>query len=122
MSQVAYEVGIGRATLYKYFPDIESIVLARHEEHVAEHLVRLKVRRDGEGTAAERLLLVLREYAEICFLRGRHGSTELAALLHGGDHASDAMDHHGRAPGRRPLAPAFAATGPRWTPPWLAFS
>ena len=92
MSQVAHEVGIGRATLYKYFPDVESILLAGHDDHVAAHIERLKLLRDGEGTAAERLILVLREFAEICFLRGRLGSTELVALLHGGEHVRDALD------------------------------
>ncbi len=31
MSQIAEETGIGRATLYKYFPDVEAILLAWHE-------------------------------------------------------------------------------------------
>jgi AcrR family transcriptional regulator len=35
MSQIAEEAGIGRATLYKYFPDVEAILLAWHERHVA---------------------------------------------------------------------------------------
>lgn len=31
MSRIAKESGIGLATLYKYFPDVESILLAWHE-------------------------------------------------------------------------------------------
>ncbi len=31
MSQIAAQSGIGRATLYKYFPDVEAILLAWHE-------------------------------------------------------------------------------------------
>lgn len=31
MSRIAEEIGIGRATLYKYFPDVEAILLAWHE-------------------------------------------------------------------------------------------
>src|SRR5580765_2136053 len=38
MSQIAEKTGIGRATLYKYFPDIDAILTAWHERHVAEHL------------------------------------------------------------------------------------
>src|SRR5260370_17236908 len=38
MSQIAEETGIGRATLYKYFPDVESILVAWHQPHVAHHL------------------------------------------------------------------------------------
>jgi AcrR family transcriptional regulator len=41
MSQIAKESGIGRATLYKYFPDIESILAAWHERHIGGHLHHL---------------------------------------------------------------------------------
>jgi len=34
MSQIAEETGIGRATLYKYFPDVEAILLAWHERQI----------------------------------------------------------------------------------------
>ncbi|MEP7020668.1 MAG: helix-turn-helix domain-containing protein, partial [Pseudonocardiales bacterium] len=30
MSRIAEETGIGRATLYKYFPDVEAIMTAWH--------------------------------------------------------------------------------------------
>ncbi|MGH9199575.1 MAG: TetR/AcrR family transcriptional regulator, partial [Acidimicrobiia bacterium] len=30
MSQIAEDTGIGRATLYKYFPDVEAILSAWH--------------------------------------------------------------------------------------------
>ncbi|HET7480249.1 MAG TPA: helix-turn-helix domain-containing protein, partial [Rubrobacteraceae bacterium] len=38
MSRIAEETGIGRATLYKYFPDVEAVLLAWHERHVTGHL------------------------------------------------------------------------------------
>ena len=38
MSQIAEETGIGRATLYKYFPDVEAILIAWHERQIARHL------------------------------------------------------------------------------------
>ena len=38
MSQIAVATGVGRATLYKYFPDIEAILVAWHERHVGCHL------------------------------------------------------------------------------------
>src|ERR1039458_1901512 len=41
MSKIAAEAGIGRATLYKYFPDLESILIAWHERQVASHLEQL---------------------------------------------------------------------------------
>lgn len=31
MSAIAERTGVGRATVYKYFPDVESIMLAWHE-------------------------------------------------------------------------------------------
>ena len=34
MSQIAEKTGIGRATLYKYFADVEAILLAWHERPI----------------------------------------------------------------------------------------
>ena len=83
MSQIAEETGIARATLYKYFPDIEAILVAWHERQIARHLDYLG---DLAATAAdplERLTRVLEEYA---FIQNEHGRTELGALLHRGEH------------------------------------
>src|SRR5713226_8827892 len=41
MSQIAKETGIGRATLYKYFPSVEAILVAWHERHIGAHLEHL---------------------------------------------------------------------------------
>ncbi len=38
---LAAETGIGRATLYKYFSDVEAILAAWHARHVARHLEHL---------------------------------------------------------------------------------
>ncbi len=82
MSQIAGKTGIGRATLYKYFPNVESILLAWHERQISGHLEYLAKVRDKAGNAGERLEAVLAAYALISHKRhGRHGS-ELAALLH----------------------------------------
>ena len=69
MSQIAEQAGIGRATLYKYFPDVEAIVLAWHERHVAGHLQSLADVRDQAGDAGERLEAVLGAYALISHQR-----------------------------------------------------
>jgi AcrR family transcriptional regulator len=37
MSQVAERAGIGRGTLYSYFPDVEHILLAWHDQEVARY-------------------------------------------------------------------------------------
>jgi AcrR family transcriptional regulator len=92
MSEVAEEAGIGRATLYKYFPDVESILVAWHHRHVAAHLEQLAALRDGPGDAGSRLRAVLDAYASICQQRERHG-TDVAVLLHRGGEAGRAEEH-----------------------------
>ena len=90
MSQIAREAGIGRATLYKYFPDVEAVLLAWHERHVAAHLERLAQLRNAPGDASGRLQAVLETYAVSQY--ERHAS-ELAALLHRDEHAMHAEAH-----------------------------
>src|SRR3990172_8477120 len=79
MSQIAEKTGIGRATLYKYFPDVEAILVAWHERQITGHLEHLAEVRDQVGDAGERLEAVLEAYALIS--HERH-NIELAALLH----------------------------------------
>ncbi|GAA1013370.1 TetR/AcrR family transcriptional regulator [Streptomyces thermogriseus] len=90
MSQLAEKAGIGRATLYKYFSDVEAVLLAWHERQVAGHLQQLTEVAHQGGTALERLEAVLGAYADIA--RRRHGG-ELAALLHHGEHVTHAERH-----------------------------
>ena len=90
MSQIAEASGIGRATLYKYFPDIDTILVAWHERHVAMHLAQLAELRDRPGRAVDRLEAVLHAFAMIS--QQRH-DTELAAMLHRGAHVARAQDH-----------------------------
>ncbi len=90
MSQIAEQAGIGRATLYKYFPDVEAILLAWHERHVAGHLRQLAQLARQPGSAAERLEAVLEAYGLIQY--ERHG-TKIAALLHRGEHVAQAEQH-----------------------------
>jgi AcrR family transcriptional regulator len=94
MSQIAQETGIGRATLYKYYPDVESILVAWHERLVAEHIRQLTELRDRTDlTASERLAVVLERYALILY---EHQGSELAALLHQGPHFDRAQQHLNR--------------------------
>ena len=90
MSQIAEETGIGRATLYKYFPDVEAILLAWHERHVAAHVEQLAQLRSKPGAAAERLEAVLEAYA---LIQHEHQPTELTTLLHRGEHVARAQQH-----------------------------
>ena len=87
MSQIAEETGIGRATLYNYFPDVEAILFAWHERQVAHHLDYLAELARRAGGAAERLEAVLEAYALIVY---EHRGTEAAALLHRGEHVARA--------------------------------
>jgi AcrR family transcriptional regulator len=82
MSQIAEETGIGRATLYKYFSDVEAILLNWHERQVAGHLDFLAQVRDEAGNAGERLEAVLGAYALISYESHGHHDAELAAFLH----------------------------------------
>jgi AcrR family transcriptional regulator len=85
MSQIAEVTGIGRATLYKYFPDVEAILLAWHERQVASHLDELAAVRDRAGSAGDRLKGVLEAYALISHASHGHHDSELAAFLHRDD-------------------------------------
>jgi AcrR family transcriptional regulator len=83
MSQIAEQAGIGRATLYKYFPDVEAIVLAWHERQVGGHLAQLAEIRAANDDPVERLHAALTAYAFISRHRGAHPG-DLAAFLHRG--------------------------------------
>jgi len=82
MSQIAEQAGIGRATLYKYFPDIESILLAWHDRQITAHLAYLAKVRDQTAGIGERLQSVLEAYALISHESRGHHDSELAAFLH----------------------------------------
>lgn len=97
MSQLALRAGIGRATLYKYFRDIDAILLAWHERQVSGHLEELRTIGERDAPALERLEAVLQAYAGMS--RARHGG-ELAALLHRTEHVAHAQSHlHGSLEG-----------------------
>jgi len=89
MSEIAEKTGIGRATLYKYFPDVESILVAWHERHVSRHLQHLADVRDQAGrNPTERLQAVLEAFALISY---EQHDGELAGLLHRGAHMARAQ-------------------------------
>jgi len=90
MSQIAQATGIGRATLYKYFPDVESIMMAWHERQIAGHLDELAAVRGRTDDPAAALRAVLQQYAMI---QHDHRGHELAATLHRGAHMVHARKH-----------------------------
>ena len=88
MSQIAAATGIGRATLYKYFPDVEAILVAWHERQIALHLRQLAAARDAASGPAGQLEAVLTAFA---LIQHEHHGTELpVSLLHRGEHVTRA--------------------------------
>lgn len=91
MSQIAENVGIGRATLYKYFPDVESMLAAWHERQVGAHLEHLKALNMGQVSTGKRLKAVLESYALMLHEQRDAHATELAIQLHSGEHVAHAQ-------------------------------
>ncbi len=80
MSAIAERAGIGRATLYKYFPDVESILLAWHDRDFAGHLNRLTALSEADD-------VTLQDVAEfVCTQRRSHprrkGADVVGTLAH----------------------------------------
>jgi len=90
MTQVAEESGIGRATLYKYFTDLESILVAWHDRHVTGHLQELTALADQAGDVSARLKAVLEGYA---LIQHKRMASEVGALLHRDQHVGRAQQH-----------------------------
>ena len=90
MSEIAEETGIGRATLYKYYRDVEAILFAWHERLIAAHLEQLATLAHKPGPAWKRLEAVLEAFAGI--QRHQHDN-DFAALLHRGNHVAHAEQH-----------------------------
>lgn len=89
MAQIAEQTGIGRATLYKYFPDVEAILVAWHGRHVADHLDRLAAARDAVTEPDARLRAVMAAYAHVVHeMSKQHHGTELTALVHRDKHVA----------------------------------
>jgi AcrR family transcriptional regulator len=87
MSQIAERAGIGRATLYKYFPDVEAILVAWHDRHVTAHLEHLAAVRNRANNPVQRLRAVLEAYAFIAHNMSQHRrGTEFDALVHRDEH------------------------------------
>lgn len=88
MSKVAERTGIGRATLYKYFPDVEAILIAWHQRQITGHLAQLTEARDAAADPDGQLEAVLEAYA---LHQRQHQGSGLAALLHKGEHVTRAQ-------------------------------
>jgi AcrR family transcriptional regulator len=89
MARIAEQTGIGRATLYKYFPDVDAILHAWHQRQITNHLTRLDQVGQNVSEPAPRLEAVLRAYAHIAHQTRRHRDTDLGRLLHRDEQLAD---------------------------------
>lgn len=90
MARIAQEAGIGRATLYKYFSDVEGILSSWHRRQINTHLESLERIRDQRATPLQALEAVLTTYGENI----RHGHDHaFVALLHAMPHVREAHGH-----------------------------
>ncbi len=87
MARIAQTTGIGRATLYKYFGDVEQILTAWHQRQVTHHLQSLQ-----EARAEAKDPLAALENVLLTYARNRqHGHGQaLAAFLHTLPHVGSA--------------------------------
>jgi AcrR family transcriptional regulator len=90
MARIAQETGIGRATLYKYFKDVEEILASWHRRQVAAHLEDLEAVRSRHPDPVRALEAVLLAYAAHS-AHDHHGS--LGRLLHALPHVDEAHRH-----------------------------
>jgi AcrR family transcriptional regulator len=90
MSQIAKDTGIGRATLYKYFPDVEAVLVAWHERMINQHLGQLHAALDKSRDPLKALRTALETYGHATQAQRGHA---LAAQLHSFPHAKSASLH-----------------------------
>jgi AcrR family transcriptional regulator len=93
MSEIAEATGIGRATLYKYFSDVEAILVAWHGRQIHGHFARLAAVRDRAASPGQSLESVLEAYAFIARESRGHPDAELTAFLHRDAQISRAQRH-----------------------------
>jgi AcrR family transcriptional regulator len=78
MSTIAARVGIGRATLYKYFPDLESILIAWHTRNFGHRLAHVEALSESTSVTLHDVMTFVRTQRE---RHRRHGPTDLLATL-----------------------------------------
>jgi AcrR family transcriptional regulator len=91
MSQIAEKTGIGRATLYKYFPDVDTILHAWHARQISTHLQQLAEVGEKVDDPGRRLEAVLQAYALVSQRTRNHRDAELVSFLHHDEHVDGAQ-------------------------------
>lgn len=95
MSKIAETARIGRATLYRYFSDIEAVLRSWHSDQITRHLEELAAVR-VRSAPEERLGDVLQAYAVLSRRSHPHHDADVEALLHR-DHQVAQARHKVRA-------------------------
>ena len=78
MSTIAERAGIGRATLYKYFPDVESILIAWHTRDFGQQLAHVEALSQSSTVSLPRRMAFVRTQRE---RNRRHGTTDVIGTL-----------------------------------------
>nr|WP_221333677.1 TetR/AcrR family transcriptional regulator [Nocardia transvalensis] len=101
MSEIAERAGIGRATLYKYFPDVQSILATWHERQIQRHLEHLTSVRENTKDPSKRLHAVMEAYAQIHKRRAENQRShmygaEVATLMQTNERVAESQQqlHH----------------------------
>ena len=90
MARIAHETGIGRATLYKYFKDLEEILANWHRRQIAAHLADLEAIRNRHSSPLAAVEAVLLAYASHT---SHDHDRSLGQMLHALPHVAQAHDH-----------------------------
>jgi AcrR family transcriptional regulator len=93
MAQIAEDAGIGRATLYKYFGDVDSIMHAWHARQIGRHLAELTEIRDTAAHPGAALEAVLSAFALIAHRSRADHDSDLVRFLHRDEHVAAAQRH-----------------------------
>jgi len=86
MAAMAERASIGRATLYKYFHEVQEVTSAWHARQVERHYAKLVAAQSRPGTAIERLRTLLDTYAALA--HEEHG-TEMSASMRRSAHVAE---------------------------------
>ncbi len=92
MSEIAAQVGIGRATLYKYFNDIDSILDAWHEHMIATHLADLAATAGSHDNAGERLRAVVAKHVSMIQEHHSPSGAIMTVEAHRTESVADGLD------------------------------
>src|SRR5215213_2017209 len=90
MSTIADRAGIGRATLYKYFPDVDSILVAWHARDFGDRLAQLTEMIEADTVTLEDVVAFVRRQ------RARHHAGAASDIV--GTVAHAVADHRGAMP------------------------